>query len=136
MRGVELSLAGVDADLANRGFETERAAFVGNDGYNQLSHFRMLEQGAQHAHESHRGGNSAATRSAERVAKELEFRSFETRFASVACWHEAAKVLAALLHVLDFRCVLFRTIWRAVFCGFVRHRNIEDLAECLQRFVS
>src|SRR5438270_12119205 len=41
----------------------------------------------------------------------------------------SAKLLAAMLHVCDLRRFLFRTVGEPIFCGLIRHWNVEDFAE-------
>src|SRR5271165_1605006 len=66
---VELSLAGVNADLANNGLHAEGASLVRNDWNDELANLRILHQLPQHADEAHGGGHGAALRSGHRVSK-------------------------------------------------------------------
>ena len=53
VRLIELSLAGVDADLTNNGFHAEGSAFVGDNWDDQLADGRFLHQISQQTDEAH-----------------------------------------------------------------------------------
>ena len=56
-RLVFLPARGVDFQLPEQGVHPESAGFVGHYGHHPLPEFRIPAQGAQHAGESHGGGN-------------------------------------------------------------------------------
>ena len=77
---VELSEAVIDADVSEKRLHAEGARFVGNDGHDQLSDFRIFQHFPQHADEGHRGGNFAA------FASGREIRRRDSLCPSLAAW--------------------------------------------------
>ncbi len=75
LRRVELSLGGVDADLAEHAFHAEGARFVGNDRHDVLADLLVAHQRRQHAHECHRRRRLAIP-----GAFELRLENFEPRY--------------------------------------------------------
>ena len=134
-RLIELADARIDTDLAEERFHAESARFVGNDGHDELSNFRIAQQLREHAHEDHRGRSFAALGALVELLKERFRNRLQRRRAYLAHRHVAAKLLAALLHVLDFGAVVGRAIERRVVQFAVGNRNAEARAEDLQLVV-
>ena len=131
-RLVELAHAGIDSDLAEQRFHAEGAGFVGNDGHDELADFRIAQQFCQQPHEDHGGRNFAAFGAFVEFL-EVRFRNRSNRLgAHFALRQVAAELLAALLHVADFRAVVGGTIERRLVQFLVGDGNSEARAEHAQ----
>ena len=124
-RLVKLADAGVDTHLAEQRFHAKGAGFVRDNGHDELADLRVAQQFSQQADEDHGGGNVAALGAFVKLL-EVRFRNRADRFRSHFAFREvAAQLLAALLHVGDFRAVVRGTIERSVVKFIVGDGNAE-----------
>ena len=126
VRGVLLAFGGVDADLLDHRFEAEGAAFVGNDGDDQLADRGILQQMAQHADEAHGGGDGAVVGAAGPLLEGVERRGLEVDLRDLALGQVAAQLLAARVQVLDLGRVVVGTVEGAVLRGLLRERECRS----------
>src|SRR4029077_14215763 len=115
---VFLADAGIDADGAEKGFHTEGARFVGNDGHDELADFGMLQHFAKHGDKGHGGGNFAAIAAVVEFAEEFVVVGDKRGGADFALWRVSTEGFAASLQIVDFLAVVGRAI----------ERNIADIA--------
>ena len=131
-RLVELAHAGINSHLAEERFHAEGAGFVRDDGHDQFADFRIAQQFSQQPHENHGGRDFAAVRAFVKFF-EVRLRNRSNRLgAHFALRQVAAQLLAAFLHVADFRTVIRGTMERRVVQFLVGDGNPEARAEHAQ----
>ena len=130
-RMVELSLAGVDADLPEQRFHAERAGLVGDDRDDLLAQLGMAQQQRQHADERHRGGYFAALRAGERFGEVIERRRLDADRALGSLGQVPAQLPAALLKIADLRAVLGRAVEGDGMDALLGDGDLEAPAEVL-----
>jgi hypothetical protein len=101
----------------------------------KLADFRVAQQLRQHAHEHHGGRSFAPFGAFVEFFKERFRNRLQRRGAHLPHRHVTAQLLAAFLHVFDFRAVVGRAIERRIVQFVVRNRNAEARAENLQLVV-
>ena len=131
VRFVKLSLAGIDAELAEQRLHAERARLVRHDRHHPLADLRMLQQQRQHADERHGGRDFTAGRAFERLLQISSGGASIELAWHAAARHVAAQLPAALVQVATFRAVVGRPVERRVARRVVRNRNFEARAEML-----
>ena len=126
---VALALAGVDAHLLEQVGHAESARFVGHDGHDARAQFRVLEQGAQHAHKGHGGAHVLALGLQGELGVLAHGRDVDDRGGGVPLGHKAAQLLAPLVQVLHLGAVVGRFVEVEVFHLLVGQRQVEAVAE-------
>src|SRR5215472_10379532 len=132
---IELTDAGVNADLTEERFHAEGASFVGNDGNDELADFGVAQKLGEQADEDHGGGDFAAVGAFVELFEVRVRNALQRRRAHFALGHVSAELLAAFLHVLDFGTVVGRTIERSVVQFVVGNGDAEARTEHAQLFV-
>ena len=132
LRLVQLTLRGIDAELAEHAFHAEGARLIGHDGHHMLADHLVLHQRREDAHESHGGGNFAIAGASENGIEVLERRHRQSLGFHAPRRQVAAQRLAAFLEVLHFRAVFGRAIERHAGNLIVGDGDIETVAERLE----
>ncbi len=135
LRLVELPHRRVDAELPEHPFHAERARFVGNDRHDVLADRLVAHQRAQHLHERHRRRDLALVAALQQPLEVGERRRRQRGRLAPPLRQIAAQRRAALLQILRLRTVLGQRDERHRGDLVVRHRNVEAVAELLQRIL-
>ena len=130
-RFVILADAGIDADLPEERFHTERARLIGHNRNDKLALFRIAQQLGQQPHKHHRGGNFATVGALVELLEMSVREGLQRSGAFLALRHVAAQLLAARLHVLDLGAVVGGPIERRLMQFVIGNRNAEARAEQL-----
>ena len=136
LRHVELALVGVDPELAEQPLHAEGARLVRHDGHHEAADLPVADQRGEDAHERHRGGNFALAAALEQRIERGELRYFQGRGLAAALRQVAAEPLPALAHVPDLGAVVGGTVERGVRDLVVRDRDVEPVAERLERVLA
>ena len=131
-RLVVLSDAGINSNLAEERFHTERARFVGNDGNDEFTKLGIAEQFRQQPDEDHGGRDIAAVCALVKFFEMRVWKGLQWCRAHLALRHVSAELLAARLHVLDLGAVVSGAVERRLVQFVVGNRNSEARAEHLQ----
>ena len=71
MGAIELTLAGVDAELAEQRLHAEGTGFIGDDRYYMFAEIGVFQEEREHADEGHGAGDFAAGRAFQRFGEQL-----------------------------------------------------------------
>ena len=129
---IQLPHRGIDAYLPEHTLHAEGAGLVGDDGHHPLAYLLVFEQGREHPHEGHGGGEFALTAALGLVLEQVEIRHFQGIGLVAALRHRAAEGLAHPAHVVHLEAVLRRAVIRHLLQPLVLHRDAEAVAEPLQ----
>ena len=134
-RLIQLPDTRIDADLPEQRLHPERSRLIRNHRHDKAPHFRVAQQLRQHAHEHHRGRSFAPFGAFVEFFKQRFRNRLQRRGAHPPHRHVTAQLLAAFLHVFDFRTVVGRPIKRSIVQLAIRNRNTKPRAENLQLIV-
>jgi len=117
---------------AEQRFHAEGARFIGNDGHNEFSEFRIAEELGEDAHERHGSRDFPAFAAFVKLREQL-FRRRDKRGACHAAFRDVAgQFFTAAAEVEDFRAVIRRQVKRRFGDVFIRDGDSEARAEFLQ----
>ena len=136
LRLVELALVGVDSELAEQPLHAERARLVGDDGYDEAADVRIAGERGEDAHERHRGRHLAPAAALEQRVERGEIGDLERCGLAASLGQVAAQPLPAFAHVPDLGAVVGRSVERRVRDLVVRDRDVEPVAERLERILA
>src|SRR5712691_4739624 len=132
---VELADTRVNADLPEKRFHAEGAGFVGDDGDDQFTDFRIAQELRKQADEDHGGGRFATVGALIELLKMGFGNGFQRSGANLALGQIAAELLTTLLHVPDFGAVIGGPVKRRFVEFAIRNGDAKARAEQTQFFV-
>ena len=133
LRLVQLPHRRIDAELPEHAFHPERARFIGDDRDDVLADRLVAQQRPQHLHKRHRGGDLALARALQQALEVGERRCRQRSRLLPSLRQVAAERGAVLVQILLLRTAIGKRDERHLGDLVVRHRDVEAVAELLQR---
>src|ERR1700676_2432010 len=133
-RLIFLTNAGINTSGAEERLHAERAGFVWNDGHDELTHLRIAQHFAQHAHVGHGGGDFPAVAAVVKFLEEFIVIGDERLRADTALGDIAAESFASRAEILDLYAVFGGAIERNFDTVLIVQRNAEARAKYLKLF--